>query len=357
MISGTASDAVTIPVGTQTIHGDLRVPPRPRGLVIFAHGSGSSRFSSRNRHVATMLDREGFATLLLDLLTAEEESVDLYTAQYRFDVWRLGHRVSAAVDWAALREELCDLRIGCLGASTGAAAALIAAAERPASIAAVVSRGGRPDLAGEALPYVQAPTLLIVGGRDEEVIEMNRDAMRRMRAPMHLEIVPGATHLFEEPGALDQVAQLAGDWFRRYLGGIAKGIVPADQWDTFLARFSRQHRAWLTTVERGVEGGIPKIAAAARPLDAILPVRGADGTRAIEVRFQDSRGPARLMATNVTEVRVDQSPEGAERGLEIDQEGGACTRLRFRATALPETLDHVAMGELYGTRDESSGGC
>jgi dienelactone hydrolase len=195
------------------------MPPGAKGLVIFAHGSGSSRFSTRNRQVADFLDERGFATLLLDLLTPDEEAIDIQTAEYRFDIPRLGPRVSAAADWAATRADLRTLRIGCFGASTGAAAALIAAAERPTTIAAVVSRGGRPDLAGAALPRVEAPTLLIVGGYDEPVIELNREAMRQMRAHVELEIVPGATHLFEEPGTLEQVSGLAARWFARYLSG------------------------------------------------------------------------------------------------------------------------------------------
>jgi dienelactone hydrolase len=210
-------EAVEIPVGATTLNADLRVPPNAQGLVIFAHGSGSSRFSRRNRQVAEFLGDRGFATLLLDLLTAEEEAVDERTAEFRFDIPRLGPRVSAAADWAATRSDIGTLPIGCFGASTGAAAALIAAAERPATIAAVVSRGGRPDLAGEALGRVKAPTLLIVGGYDEPVIELNREAMRQMHALVELEIVPGATHLFEEPGTLDQVAGLAARWFARHL--------------------------------------------------------------------------------------------------------------------------------------------
>lgn len=210
-------EAVEIPVGAITLQADLRVPGDAQGLVIFAHGSGSSRFSTRNRQVAEFLGERGFATLLLDLLTSQEEAIDMHTAEYRFDIARLGPRVSAAADWAATRRDLEALPIGCFGASTGAAAALIAAADRPATIAAVVSRGGRPDLAGEALRRVEAPTLLIVGGHDAPVIEMNRDAMRQMHAPVELEIVPGATHLFEEPGTLEQVCRLAASWFARYL--------------------------------------------------------------------------------------------------------------------------------------------
>jgi len=212
-----AIEAVEVPAGADTLNADLRVPAGAKGLVVFAHGSGSSRFSSRNRQVAEFLGERGFATLLLDLLTAQEEAIDERTAEYRFDIARLGPCVSVAADWAATRADIGRLPIGCFGASTGAAAALIAAAERPATIAAVVSRGGRPDLAGEALARVKAPTLLIVGGHDEPVIELNREAMRQMRAHVELEIVPGATHLFEESGTLDQVADLAARWFTRYL--------------------------------------------------------------------------------------------------------------------------------------------
>jgi dienelactone hydrolase len=216
-MSKTTIEAVSVPVGATTLQADLRVPERAQGLIIFAHGSGSSRFSRRNRQVAEYLGGRGFATLLLDLLTPAEEAVDERTAEYRFDIARLGPRVSGAADWAATRSDIGRLPIGCFGASTGAAAALIAAAERPGAIRAVVSRGGRPDLAADALGRVTAPTLLIVGGSDEPVIEMNRDAMRQMHAHVELEIVPGATHLFEEPGALEQVADLTASWFARYL--------------------------------------------------------------------------------------------------------------------------------------------
>ena len=200
------------------LDGDLVVPPGAQGLVVFAHGSGSSRFSRRNRAVAQVLEEGGFATLLLDLLTREEEQIDIRTREYRFDIDRLGHRVVAAVDWAGGEPAVSSLPIGCFGASTGAAAALIGAAERPDQVRAVVSRGGRPDLAGEILPRVLAPTLLIVGGSDWEVIELNRAAMRQMRAPVRLEIVPGATHLFEEPGTLERVSRLALGWCSQHLG-------------------------------------------------------------------------------------------------------------------------------------------
>jgi pimeloyl-ACP methyl ester carboxylesterase len=184
------------------------------GLVVFAHGSGSSRHSSRNRHVAVVLHEAGLQTLLLDLLTPEEDKVDVRTGQHRFDIELLGERVTRTIDWV---RETDHGPIGLFGASTGAAAALVAAARRPEGVNAVVSRGGRPDLAGEALPLVQAPTLLIVGGRDLTVLELNRAARARLRADTALEIVPGATHLFEEPGAIDLVATHAANWFRRHL--------------------------------------------------------------------------------------------------------------------------------------------
>jgi dienelactone hydrolase len=204
--------------GTVVIDGDLAIPEQALGLVVFAHGSGSSRFSKRNRMVAQVLEEGGFATLLMDLLTREEEAIDLRTREYRFDIDLLGHRVVAAIDWASGESAVSALPIACFGASTGAAAALIAAAERPNAVRAVISRGGRPDLAGDALPHVQAPTLLIVGGADDVVIQLNRQAMRLMQAPVSLEIVPGATHLFEEPGTLEQVSRLAVAWCRRHLG-------------------------------------------------------------------------------------------------------------------------------------------
>jgi pimeloyl-ACP methyl ester carboxylesterase len=208
---------VQIRAGTALIEGDLTLPERAAGLVVFAHGSGSSRFSQRNRFVADMLVGGGFATLLLDLLTREEDAVDQRTREFRFDIERLGHRMVAAIDWATGMPALSALPIACFGASTGAAAALIAAAERPESVHAVISRGGRPDLAGGALVHVQAPTLLIVGGDDTVVIRLNEAAMRQMHARVELAIVPGATHLFEEPGTLDQVCRLALDWCRTHL--------------------------------------------------------------------------------------------------------------------------------------------
>jgi dienelactone hydrolase len=208
---------VRIPVGDHKLEGDLLLVPDPRGLVVFAHGSGSSRFSPRNRFVAAVLEEEGFATLLIDLLTPEEEEVDRRTAHLRFDIGLLARRLIDIVDWLKDQPETASLQIGVFGASTGGGAALVAAADRPHSIAAVVSRGGRPDLAGHALSRVTVPTLLIVGGLDTVVIDMNRDAMRRMPGTVTLEIVPGATHLFEEPGTLAEVANLAADWFSRHL--------------------------------------------------------------------------------------------------------------------------------------------
>jgi dienelactone hydrolase len=208
---------VEIPVGELVLQGTLTVPEPSRGLVLFAHGTGSGRFSPRNRYVAGVLVQHGIATLLMDLLTAEEEAVDSRTGQLRFDVTLLAERVLAASRWLRTRAETAPLRVGYFGASTGAAAALLAAARRPDLVAAIVSRGGRPDLAAEALEAVRAPTLLIVGERDPVVLRLNREALERFRAPSRLEIVPGASHLFEEPGALEAVARLAREWFARYL--------------------------------------------------------------------------------------------------------------------------------------------
>jgi putative phosphoribosyl transferase len=208
---------VRVPAGTVTLEGHLVIPEGAPGIVLFAHGSGSSRFSPRNRFVAHELQGAGLATLLIDLLTRSEEEVDRLTRELRFDIGLLAGRVVALVDWLREEEDTRDLSVGLFGSSTGAAAALIAAAQRPAAVSAVVSRGGRPDLAGEELPAVRAPTLLIVGGLDETVIELNREARARLRCPSQLEIVPGATHLFEEPGKLEAVAQLARDWFVEHL--------------------------------------------------------------------------------------------------------------------------------------------
>jgi dienelactone hydrolase len=200
-----------------TLDGDLGLPENVTGIVIFAHGSGSSRKSSRNRFVASTLRDAGLGTLLMDLLSVEEDEADRFTGHLRFDIGLLAERLIRATDWIQQREETRSLSIGYFGASTGGGAALVAAAERPEAVRAVVSRGGRPDLAGSALPRVQAPTLLIVGGRDVPVIEMNRQAYDQMSAPRKMEIVPGATHLFEEPGTLEAVARLAADWFVQYL--------------------------------------------------------------------------------------------------------------------------------------------
>ena len=198
------------------LNGDLSIPGDARGLVVFAHGSGSSRHSRRNRAVADVLVHAKLATLLLDLLTREEEQTDALTGELRFDIPLLADRVIAAIEWAQARPHTAPLPIGLFGASTGAAAALIAASRCPAA-RAVVSRGGRPDLAEAALDLVTAPTLLVVGGRDDVVIELNERAFARLKAPKQLKIVPGATHLFEEPGALEQVSRLATDWFVKYL--------------------------------------------------------------------------------------------------------------------------------------------
>ncbi len=208
---------VRIPAGSVTLHGDLTVPEGSRGIVLFAHGSGSSRHSPRNRYVAAALREACLATLLMDLLTLDEEATDARTGHLRFDIVLLATRLVAATDWLASEPATTHLAVGYFGASTGAGAALVAAAERPHGVRAIVSRGGRPDLAGAALGHVTAPTLLIVGGHDQPVIAMNRDAMSRMRAEVKLEIVPRASHLFEEPGTLEIVARLARDWFARHL--------------------------------------------------------------------------------------------------------------------------------------------
>ncbi len=206
--------AVSLATDGVVLQGDLSVPDDARGVVLFAHGSGSSRHSPRNRYVAAELRRAGLGTLLMDLLTAEEEAVDAYTLHLRFDIRLLARRLVGAADWLAQQSETAGIPLGYFGASTGAGAALVAAAERPDRAAAVVSRGGRPDLAGAALADVHAPILLIVGGEDVPVIALNRQALAQLAAPdKQLVIVPGATHLFEEPGTLEQVARLATDWF------------------------------------------------------------------------------------------------------------------------------------------------
>jgi dienelactone hydrolase len=208
-----ATTGGAVRVGPHALPGDLVLPAGAGALVLFAHGSGSSRFSSRNRRVAGRLQREGLATLLFDLLD-EAEAADRRRV---FDIPLLGARLVQAIDWAAAQPALAGLRTGLFGASTGAAAAIEAAAERPERVGAVVSRGGRPDLAGASLPRVLAPTLLIVGGADLDVLALNRDALQQLRCPKRLDVVPGATHLFEEPGTLDIVADLAAGWFLTHL--------------------------------------------------------------------------------------------------------------------------------------------
>ncbi|MDK2833855.1 MAG: hypothetical protein PWP63_942 [Methanolobus sp.] len=211
-------EPVSIPLDSIRMEGNLSIPDNATGIVVFAHGSGSSRLSPRNRFVAQQLQGEGLATMLFDLLTPEEERIDAVTAHLRFDIELLAFRLVAATDWLLRRPDTKHLDIGYFGASTGAAAALTAAALRPDNIKAVVSRGGRPDLTKEPLANVRSPTLLIVGGRDTPVIGMNEWALDRLRSEKELRIVPGATHLFEEPGKLEEVAALAGEWFTAHLG-------------------------------------------------------------------------------------------------------------------------------------------
>lgn len=203
--------------GAVTLEGTLGITKNPQGVVIFAHGSGSSRHSPRNRYVAKILRNSGLVTLLIDLLTVDEEAVDIHTMQLRFDIQLLAKRLVEATDWIERNPDTQKLPIGYFGASTGAAAALVAAAERSNAIRSVVSRGGRPDLAGPSLQRVKSPTLLIVGGNDLPVIDINREAFKQLHCEKKLVIVPGATHLFEEPGKLEEVARLAADWFTRYL--------------------------------------------------------------------------------------------------------------------------------------------
>lgn len=218
MTAGTASD-VRIPCGGEFLYGDLVIPHGAHGIVLFAHGSGSSRHSSRNKAVACHLHGHGIGTLLLDLLTQEEEKIDSVTAHLRFDIPFLSRRLVQATEWLERGKTVQSLPLGYFGASTGAAAALTAAAHMP-RISAVVSRGGRPDLAGNSLPRVTCPTLLIVGGNDRQVEDLNRKAMSAMNCIRELVVIPGATHLFEEPGALEQVAGLASGWFLRHFKGM-----------------------------------------------------------------------------------------------------------------------------------------
>jgi putative phosphoribosyl transferase len=208
---------VQIHAGRAVLHGNLNIPENASALVLFAHGSGSSRHSARNQFVARTLNEAGLATLLFDLLTPEEEAIDMQTREHRFNIELLAMRLGHSTKWAKQQEQTSNLGLGYFGSSTGGAAALMAAVDAPQNVDAVVSRGGRPDLAGEALPKVKAPTLLIVGGNDDVVIELNEQARDRMHCEVKLEIIPGARHLFEEPGALEKVAQLASQWFSRHL--------------------------------------------------------------------------------------------------------------------------------------------
>jgi dienelactone hydrolase len=210
---------VSVAMDSVTVEGNLDIPQAARGIVLFAHGSGSSRHSRRNRFVAQVLREAGLATLLIDLLTEEEEAIDRRTRQLRFNINLLATRLAGATDWLLRNQSTRHLPMGYLGASTGAAAALVAAIQRPQAVSAIVSRGGRPDLAESALSQVQAPTLLIVGGNDDPVIAMNQSALAKLQTEKQLKIIPGATHLFEEPGTLEQVSQLASQWFGHYLAG------------------------------------------------------------------------------------------------------------------------------------------
>ena len=219
-------EVVSVDAGGTMLEAGIAIPERCPGVVVFAHGSGSSRHSPRNRQVAARLRQEGLGTLLLDLLTAEEDQVDRVTREHRFDIDLLAGRLAGAMTWLGARRETASLPVGLFGASTGAAAALVAASGRADRVGAVVSRGGRPDLAGPRLADVAAPTLLIVGGADMQVLDLNRRAQRQMRCDVTLEVVPGASHLFEEPGALETVGDLAARWFARHLGrsaGLPRG--------------------------------------------------------------------------------------------------------------------------------------
>jgi pimeloyl-ACP methyl ester carboxylesterase len=220
---------VQVAADSVTLDGDLRWPEDPRAVVLFAHGSGSSRHSSRNRYVARLLNKAKLATLLIDLLTVDEEAIDVHTAHLRFDIELLARRLVGATDWLTQRADMRHLPIGYFGASTGAAAALVAATRRPDVIGAIVSRGGRPDLAGPVLSRVRAPTLLIVGGKDVQVVQLNRAALAQLLCEKQIGIVPGATHFFEEPGALDEVARLAREWFERHLFQTTRRGAQADR--------------------------------------------------------------------------------------------------------------------------------
>ena len=210
-------ELVSVPIDSIALEGNLVIPDRPLGIVLFAHGSGSGRHSPRNQLVAKALNDGRIATLLVDLLTEDEEQIDVETHHLRFDIPLLADRLTGAIDWLEMHDATRALPVGLFGASTGAGAALIAAVSRPTRVKAIVSRGGRPDLADQAIPAVAAPTLLIVGGRDDVVIALNQMALDQLRCEKHLQIVPGATHLFEEPGTLEQAATLARDWFQLHL--------------------------------------------------------------------------------------------------------------------------------------------
>jgi putative phosphoribosyl transferase len=218
VVTSDLESPVQIPAAGVILDGDLITPADAAGVVVFAHGSGSSRHSPRNRMVAARLQEAGYATLLMDLLTAGEDEIDSRTRKFRFDIPRLASRLTGAIRWLSDRPDTAEMPVALFGASTGAAAALIAAAEVPDRVQLVISRGGRPDLAGDALPRVQAPTLLIVGGRDLEVLDLNKAAAAQLRGPVEIAVVPGATHLFEERGALDRVVELAVGALRRHLG-------------------------------------------------------------------------------------------------------------------------------------------
>ena len=334
--------SVQVPIGHRRLQGDLEWPLEPQGLVLFAHGSGSSRHSPRNQYVAGVLTQQGFATLLIDLLTEEEEAEDARSGRLRFDIGMLAERLVTIVDWLRGRPETAALPIGLFGASTGGAAALVAAAMRPHEVAAVVSRGGRPDLAGGALPRVSAPTLLIVGGLDTPVIEMNRTALAQMRGDVRLDIVPGATHLFEEPGALGRVAALAAEWFSRHLESVRTIEIPRGEWSNTLDEFSRMHEGWLVSLAITTAPSI-----GAQPEFRQMPLVGITaeaidgGTIAIAVA-EPKGDHVTHMIHSPTRVFVEETNAGAHAALEIDSADGMKAVLRFRTTALPETVDGVA---------------
>jgi putative phosphoribosyl transferase len=339
---------VEVPVGSTTIKGDWRTPKDPVGSVIVVHARDVSPFGTLDRDVAGLLGREGYATLLLNLLTPTEAAGDSYALPKRFDIDRLGHRLCAAVDWIEACSELRDLPLGCFAAGYGTAAALVAAAERPASLLAVVAQAGRPDLAAPVLARVEAPTLLIVGSLDETIIEMNQLAMAQMTGIVELEIVPDATVLLEESSTRDRVAARAVEWFRQYLTnpGAATSIVPVGEWSTFVQAFNRRHRGWLTFINTTTGDGRSHEFSIARPLDSIEVVRNAGRISAFEVRFQDTMSPRSVVVLAPHIVRVDETARGAEQGLDVEDRYGRRTRIRFRATARPEEMDGIAAAEL-----------